>query len=155
MTGSTIFGELGAMLLLSNCGAGKTLESPLDSKEIKPAHPKGNQHWIFIRRTDAEAQAPIFWPLEANSLLIGKDPDAGKDWRQEEKGVTEDKMVGWHHQLNAYEFEQTLGDSEGQGSLACCSSWGHKELDTTEWLNWTELNWFLCLLFLLSFSPCS
>ena len=111
----------------------KTLESPLDSKEIKPVNPKGNQPWTFIGRTDAEA--PILWPPDAKSWLIGKDPDAGKDWGQEEKGVTEDEMVGWHHRLNEHEFEQTLGDSEGQGSLARCSLRAHKELGTTEWLN--------------------
>ena len=116
----------------------KTLESPLDCKEIKQVHPKGNQSWIFIGRTDAEAEAPILWIPDAKSWLIWKDPDAGKDWRREEKGTTEDEMVGWHHQLNGHEFEQTLGDSEGQGSLACCSPWGRKESDMTEWLNWTE-----------------
>ena len=99
----------------------KTLESPLDSKEIKPVNPQRNQSWIFIGRTDAEAEAPIFWPSVAKSQLIGKDPDAGKDWRREEKGSTEDEMVGWHHQFNGYELGQTLGDGEGQGSLACCS----------------------------------
>ena len=103
----------------------KTLESPLDSKEIKPVNPKGNQLWIFTRRTDAEAKAPIFWPPDAKSLLFGKDPDAGKDWRQEEMGMTEDEMVGCHHWLKGHEFEQTPGDSEGQGRLLCCSSWGH------------------------------
>ena len=108
----------------------KTLESPLDSKEFKPVNPKGNQLWIFIRRTDTEAEAPILWPLDEKNWLIGKDPDAGKDWGQE-KGVTEDEMVGWHHWCNGLEFEQTLGDTEAQRSLACCSSWGHKELDTT------------------------
>ena len=109
----------------------KTLESPLDCKEIQPVHPKGNQSWIFIGKTDADADAPIFWPPDIKNWLIRKDPDAGKDWRQEEKGVTEDKMVVWYHQLNGHEFEQTLGDSEGQGSLACCSQWGRKELDMT------------------------
>ena len=113
----------------------KTLESPMDSKEIKPVHPKGNQPWIFIGKTDTEAEAPILWPPDVKSWLIGKDPHAGKDWGQEEKGTTEDKMIGWHHRLNGHEFEQTLGDSEGQGSLTCCSLWGRKELDTTEWLN--------------------
>ena len=108
----------------------KPLESFLDSKEIKPVNPKGNQPWIFIGRTDAEAEAPIFWPPDEKSQLIGKDPDAGKDWRQEEKGTTEDEMVGWQHQLNGHEFEQTLGDSERQGSLACCSPWGHKQSDS-------------------------
>ena len=116
----------------------KTLESPLSCKEMKPVNPKGNQSLIFIGRTDAEAEALILWPSDAQSWLIGKDLDAGKDWTQEEKGTTEDEMVGWHHQINGHEFEQALGDGEGQGSLACCSPWGHKELDTTEWLNWTE-----------------
>ena len=109
----------------------KTLESPLDCKEIKPVNPKGNQSWIFTRRTDAEAEAPILWPPHAKNWFIKKDPDAGKDWRQEEKGLTEDEMVGWHHQLDRHEFEQTLGDSEAQGSLACCSPWGHEESDMT------------------------
>ena len=112
-----------------------TLESPLDYKEIKPVNPKGNQSWIFIVRTDAEAEVPILWPADEKSWLIGKDHDAGKDWRQEEKGMTDNKMVTWHHWLNGHEFEQTLGDGEGQGSLACCSPWGPKESDTTEWLN--------------------
>ena len=111
----------------------KALESALDSKEIKPVNPKGNQCWIFIGRTAAEA--PMLWPLDAKSLLIEKDPDAGKDWGQEEKGTTEDEMVGSHHRLNGHEFEHTLKDSEGQGILACYSPWGHKELDTTEPLN--------------------
>ena len=109
----------------------KTLKIPLDSKEIKPVNHKGNQPWIFIGRTDAKAEAPIIWPPDVKSWLTGKDPDAGKDWGQEEKGVTEDEMVGWHYQLNGQEFEQTLGDSEGQGSLASCSSWSYKELDMT------------------------
>ena len=117
----------------------KTLESPLDSKEMKPVNLQENQPWIFTGRTDAEAEAPILWPPHAKYWLIWKDPDAGKYWRQEEKGATEDEMLGWHHQLNEHEFEQTLGDSGGQGSLACCSSWGHRESDMTEWLNWTEL----------------
>ena len=111
----------------------KTLESPLDCKEIKPVNPKGNQFWIFIGRTDAKAL--ILWPLDAKSRLIGKYPAAGKDWRQEEKGTTEDEMVGWHHQLNGHEFEQAPGDGEGQGNLACCSPWSCKELDMTERLN--------------------
>ena len=108
----------------------KTLESPLDCKEIQPVNPKGNQFWIFFGRTDDEAEAPILWPSDANSWFIGKDPDVGKDWGWEEKRVTEDEMVGWHHWLNGYEFEQTLGDNEGQGSLVCCSPWGDKELYT-------------------------
>ena len=111
----------------------KTLESPLDSKEIKLVNPKGNQPWISKGRTNAEA--PILWPPDEKSWRIGKDPDAGKDWGQEEKGVTEDEMVWWHHQLNGHESEQTLGGNEGQGSLECCSSWGFEELDMAEWLN--------------------
>ena len=104
----------------------KILESPLDCKEIQPVNPKGNQPWIFIGRTDAEAEALILWPPYVKSQFIGKDPDAVKDWGQEEKGTTEDEMVGWHHQLNGHEFEQAPGDGEGQGSLAGCSLWGHK-----------------------------
>ena len=118
----------------------KTLESPLDYKKIQPVNPKGNQTWIFIGRTDAKAEGPILWPPDVKHWLIGKDPDAGKDWRQKEKGTTEDKTVGWHHQLNGHEFEQAPGVGDGQGSLVCCSPWGHKELDMTEQLNWTELN---------------
>ena len=114
--------------MLLNCGVG---ESPLDCKEIKPVNPKGNQYSIFIGMTDAEAETPILWPPDAKSQFIGKDPDAGNDWGEEEKRATEDEMVGWHHQLNGHEFEQTPGDSEVQGSLACCSLWGHKESDTT------------------------
>ena len=113
----------------------KTLETPWDSKEIKPVNPKGNQPWILIGRTDAEV--PVFWAPEAESQLIGKDFDAGKDWGQE-KGITQDEMVKWHHWLNGHEFEWTLGVGNGQGVLACCNSWGHKESDTTERLNWTE-----------------
>ena len=119
----------------------KTLERPLDLKKVKPVNPKGNQSWIFIGKADAEAEVPILWPLDEKNWLIGKDPDAGKDWRQEEKGTTEDEMVGWHHRLNGHEFEQASGIGDGQGSLACCSPWGRKESDTTEWRNWTELNW--------------
>ena len=104
----------------------ETLESPLDCKEIKPVNPKGNQSWIFIGRTDAE-QVPVLWPSDGKSQLIGKDPDVGKDKAHEEKGATENEMVGWHHPLSGPEFEQTLGDSEGQGSLPCCSPWSHKE----------------------------
>ena len=128
----------------------KTPECPLDCKEIQPVNPKGNQPWIFIGRTETEAEAPILWPPDVKNWLIGKDPDAGRDWRQEEKGMTEDEMAGWHHRLDP-------GVGDGQGGLACCSPWGRKESDTTEWLNWTELrdskeavmvllkNWF-CLL---------
>ena len=109
----------------------KTLESPLDSRDIKSINPKGNQSWIFIGRTDVEAETPILWPPEAKNWLIGKDLDAQTDWGQEEKGTTEDEVAGWHHWLNGYEFEQALGDTEGQGSLACCSPWCHKESDVT------------------------
>ena len=112
----------------------KTLVSPSDSK-IKPVNPKGNQPWIFIGRTNAEAEAPILWPPDAKSWLTGNDRDAGKDWKQEEKGTTDNKMLGWHPRLNGHEFEQGPGDGEGQGSLVCCSPWGHRELDRTEWLN--------------------
>ena len=115
----------------------ETVESPLDCKEIKSVHPKGKQSWIFIERTDAEAKTPILWPPDVKSWLIWNDPDARKDWRQEEKGTTEDEMVGWHHQLNRHEFEQAPGAGDGQGYLACCSPWGRKESDTTEQLNWT------------------
>ena len=113
----------------------KTLESPLDCKEIQPVNPKRNHPWIFIGRTDAEVEAPTLWPPDRNSQLLRKDPDAGKNWRQEEKGMTVHEMVGWHHWLNGHEFKQALGDGEEQGSLACCSPWGHKESDMTEWLN--------------------
>ena len=117
----------------------KTLESPLECKEIKPINPRGNQSWIFIGRTDAKAETPILWPPYAKSWLIGKDSDAGRDWGQEEKGTTEDEMVGWHHRLNGHEFGWTLGVGDGQGGLACCGSWGCKESDMTERLNWTDL----------------
>ena len=116
----------------------KTLESPLDCKEIQPVHSKGHQSWIFIGRTDVEAETPILWPPDVRNWLIWKDPDAEKDWRQEEKGTTEDEMVGWYHWLNAYEFKQALGVGDGQGSLTHCSPQGCKESDTTERLNWTE-----------------
>ena len=116
----------------------KTLESPLDSKEIKPVNPKGNKSWIFIGRADAEVEAPILWLPDVKNWLIRKDPDTGKDWRQEEKGTTEDEMVGWHHQLDGYEFEQALAVGDRPGSLVCCSPRGHKQLDMTERLNWTD-----------------
>ena len=115
----------------------KTLESPLACKEIQPVHPKGNHSWIFIGRTNVET--PILWPPDVKKWLTGKDPDAGKDWRQEEKGTTEDEVVGWHYQLYGHEFEQALGVCDRQGSLVCCSPWGRKESDTIDWLNWTEL----------------
>ena len=109
----------------------KTLESPLDCKEIQSVQPKGNQSWIFTGRTDAEAETPILWPPDVESWLIGKDSDAGRDWGQEEKGTIEDEMAGWHHWLHGHEFEQTLRVGERQGSLVCCSPWGRKESDTT------------------------
>ena len=127
----------------------KTLETSLDCKEIKSFNPKGNQSWIFIGRPDAEAETPILWTPDMNNWLIEKDPDTGKDWRQEEKGATEDEMVGWYHWLNRHEFEQTLRDGEGQGSLACCSSWGRKE-SRHDWatqqqqtLDFVTLTWVL------------
>ena len=116
----------------------KTLESPLDYKEIQPVHSEGDQPWDFFGRTDAKAETPLLWPPHVKSWLTGKDSDAGNDWRQEEKGMTENEMVGWHHQLNGHEFEQALGVGDAQGSLVCCSPWGCKESDTTERLNWTE-----------------
>ena len=124
----------------------KTLESPLDCKEIQPVHPKGNQSWIFTGRTDAEFEIPILWSPDGNNWLIWKDLDAGKDWRWEEKGTTEDEMVGWHHQLNGHGFVWTPEVGDGQGGVACCSPWGRKESDTTKRLNWTELGHYLPLL---------
>ena len=118
----------------------KTLESPLDYKEIILVNPKGNQSWIFSGRADAEAEAPMLGPRDLKSWLIRKDPDAGTDWRQEEKVTTEDEMVGWHHRLNGHEFEQAPGDGEGHGSLVCCSPLGCEELDTTEQLNNNNLS---------------
>ena len=120
----------------------KTLESSLDCKEIKPVNPKGNQSWIFIRKTDAEAEAPILWPPDVKSWLIGKDHDAGKDWRQEDKETTEDKLVGWHHWLNRHEFKQALGDGEGQANLEHWSPWDHKEWNMTERLNNNNVTFF-------------
>ena len=118
----------------------KTLESPLDCKEVQPVHPKGDQSWVFTGRIDAEAETPILWPPHAKSWLIVKDPDAGRDWGKEEKWTTEDEMAGWYHRLEGLKFEWTLGVGDGQGGLACCNSWGHKESATIEQLNWTELN---------------
>ena len=115
----------------------KAPESPLDFNKSQPVHPKGDQSWVFIGRTDVEAETPILWPPDVKSWLIWKDPDAGKDWKQEEKGTTDDKMVGWHHRLNGHGFGWTPGIGDGQGGLKCCSSRGRKESDTTEWLNWT------------------
>ena len=118
----------------------KTLESPLDCKEIQPVYSKGDQPWVFFGRIDAKAETPILWPPHVKSWLIGKDADVGRGWGQEEKGTTEDEMAGWHHRLNGHEFEWTPGVGDGQGGLVCCNSWGHKELDTTERLNWTEVS---------------
>ena len=117
-----------------------TLESPLDCKEIQPVHSKGDQPRVFFGRNDAKAETPVLWPPHAKSWLTGKDSDAGKDWGQEEKGTTEDEMAGWHHWLDGHESEWTPGVGDGPGGLVCCDSWGCKELDTTERLNWTELN---------------
>ena len=116
----------------------ETLENPLDCKEIKPVSPKGNQSWIFIGKTNAEAQFPILWPPNSKNWLIGKNPDLGADGRQEDKGMREDEVVEWHYRLDGHEFEQTLTVGDGQGSLTCCSPQGHKEPDMTEWLNWTK-----------------
>ena len=113
-------------LMLLNCGVGEGFWESLDCKEIQPVHSKGDQPWIFIGRTDAEAEAPILWPPDAKKWLLRKDPDARKDWRQEEKGTTEDEIVGWHHWLNGHEFEQIPADNEAQGSLMCCSPWGRR-----------------------------
>ena len=119
----------------------RRLLSPLDCKEIQPVNPKGNQSWICIGRTDAEAETLILWPPDGKNWLIWKDPDAGKDWRQEEKGTIEySRMVRWHHRLDGHEFEQALVVADGQGSLACCSPWGRKESDTTERLNWLKIS---------------
>ena len=118
-------------------GERRRVESPFDFMEIQPVHPKGDMSWVFIGSTDVEAETPILWPPNVKSWLTGKDSDAGKDWRQEEKDMTEDEMVGWHHWLNRHEFEQAPEIGDGQGSLVCCSPWGHKESDMTEQLNWT------------------
>ena len=136
----------------------KTLESPLDYKEIQPVHPKGHQSWVFIARTDVEAEIPILWPPDVKRWLIWKDPDAGKDWGQEEKEMTEDDMVGWHHQLNGHGFGWIPRVGDGQGGLVCCGSWGCQELNMTEQLNWTELkpmgpNAMILVFWMLSFKP--
>ena len=122
--------------MLLNCGVGEDSWESLDCKEIQPVHPRGDESSVFIRRTDAEAETPILWRPDAKNW-----PDSGKDWRWEEKGMTEDEMAGWHHQLDGHEFECTLGVGDGQEGLVCCNSWGRKESDTSERLNWTELNW--------------
>ena len=125
----------------------KTLECPLDGKEIQPVHSKRDQSWVFFGRKDAKAETLVLWPPHVKSWLIGKDSDTGRDWRQEEKGTTEDEMAGWPHWLYRHEFKWTPGVDDRQGGLACCNSWGHKESDTTEWLNWTELKLALCCLY--------
>ena len=121
----------------------KTLESPLDCKEIQPVHSKGDQSWVFIGRNDAKAETPVLWPPHVKSWLVGKVSDAGRDWGQEEKGTTKDEMAGWHHRLDGCEFEWTPGVGDAQEGLAWCNSWGRKELDTTERPNWTELNLYI------------
>ena len=133
----------------------KTLESPMDCKEFQPVHPKENQSWIFIGRTDAEDETPKLWPPDVKNRFIWKDPDPRKDWMQVEKGTIEDEMVGWHHQLNAHEFAYTPGVGDGQWGLECCSPWGLKELDTTERLNWTELQGLKSLLLITILSRIS
>ena len=124
------------------------VESPLDCKEIQPVHSEGDQPWDFFGRNAAKAETPVLWPPQAKSWLIGKDSDAGRDWGQEEKGTTEDEMAGWHHWLGGRESGWTPGVGDGQGGLACCDSWGRKESDMTEWLDWTELNWYSCAIYL-------
>ena len=126
-------------LMLLNCGVGEDSWESLGLQGDPTFHSKGDQPWVFFRRNDAKAETPILGPPHAKSWLIGKDSDAGRDWGQEEKATTEDEMVGWHHQLYGHEFEWTPGVGDGQGGLACCNSWGRKESDTTEHLNWTEL----------------
>jgi len=128
-------------LMLLNCGVGEDSWESLDCKEIQPVHSEGDQPWDFFGRNDAKAETPVLWPPHATSWLIGKDSDARRDWGQQEKGMTEDEMAGWHHWLDGRESEWTLEVGDGQGGLACCVSWDRKESDTTEQLNWTELNW--------------
>ena len=130
-------------LMLLNCDVGKDSWVSLGLQGDQPVHSKGDQSWVFFGRNDAKAETPVLWPPHVKSWLIGKDPDAGRDWGQEEKGTPEDEMAGWHHWLDGHEFEWTPGVGDGQGVLECCDSWGHKESDTTEWLNWTELNSYL------------
>ena len=125
----------------------RLLRVPWTAKEVQPVHPKGDQPWVFFGRTDAKAETPILWPPHVKNWRIWKDCDAEKDWGQEEKGITEDEMARWHHRLDGREFEWTPGVGDGQGGLACCDSWGRRESDTTEWLNWTELCLPLCYMF--------
>ena len=138
-------------LLLLNTST--EFKSPLDCKEIQPVHPKGDQSWVFIGKTDVEAETPILWPPDVKSWLLWKDPDTGKDWGQEEKGTTEDEMVGWHHWLNGHGFGWTPEVGDVQGGLACCSSCGHKESDMTEQLNWTELSSYILFNDFFLFEP--
>ena len=136
-------------MMLLNYGVGEDSCESFGPQDIQPVNSKGNHSWIFIGRTDAEAETPILWPPHATNWLTGKDPDAGKDWGQEEKGMTEDEMVRWHHRLDGHGFVWTPGVGDGQGGLACCSPCGLKESDMTEWLNWTEINkWILGKMFL-------
>ena len=139
-------------LMLLNCGVGEDSWETL-GLQGDPIHPKGDQSWVFTGRTDVETETPILWPPDANSWLIGKDPDAGRNLGQEEKGMTEDEMVGWHHRLDGHGFAWTPGVGDGQGGLACCGSWGRKESDTTEWLNWSELSSFSVLCYWLPDLP--
>ena len=126
--------------MILNCGVGEDSWESLEQQEDQPVHPKRNQSWVFIGRTNVEVETPILWPPDVKKWLIGKAPDAGKDWRQE-KGTTEDEMVGWHHRLNGHQYEQTPGVGDGQGGLACCCPWGGNDSDMTEWLNWTDWQW--------------
>ena len=135
--------------MLLNCGVGEDSWESLGLQGDPPVHPKGDQSWIFIGRTDAEANTPILWPPDMKNWFIWKDPDAGKDWKREERGTTENEMVGWHHRLSEHEFEQAPGVGGGQGGLAYCSPRGCKELDMTERLNWTELNWITTIVLLM------
>ena len=128
-------------LMLLNCGVGEDSWESLDCKEIQPVYSEGDQPWDFFWRNDAKAETPVLWPPHAKTWLIGKDFDAGRDWGQEEKGMTEDEMAGWHHGLDGHESEWSPGVGDGQGGLACCDSWRRKELDRTELVKWTELNW--------------
>ena len=137
-------------LMLLNCGVKE--DSWESCKEIHPINPKGNQSWIFIGRTNAKAESPILSPPDEKNWLLREDPDAGKDWRREVKGTTEDEMVGWHHRLNGHEFEEALGVGDGQGGLACCSPWGRKESDMTERLNWIDSKYAFLILYIC---PCS
>ena len=128
-------------LMLLNCGVGEDSWESLGLQGIQPVHSEADQPWDFFGRNDAKAETPVLWPAHAKNWLIGKDSDAGRDWGQEEKGTTEDEMAGWHHCLDGHESEWTPGVGDGLGGLVCCNSWSCKESDTTEWLNWTELNW--------------